>query len=183
MKARIAACAVSASAVIYASTVFGYSAALRSSSERSALLERARNENSRLIEGSEQMENVRSALAAKLRRLTLVTDSRTFERLLQRIAFVARRAHVDITGLVPDPGESRDAGSAFKRRGLAIRVRGTFAGALTFVRLLPEAGILLRIRDVALTERAGSSASGALDVALRVALLRPADDWFQSGSR
>ncbi|MDP9110784.1 MAG: hypothetical protein M3M96_04045 [Candidatus Eremiobacteraeota bacterium] len=181
MRAKIAAYAVSASAILYASTVFGYSEALRSSSGRSALLERASVENNLLLEGT-QMEVLQSRLASKLRRLTVVTDSRGSERLLQRVALVARRSHVEITGLVPDAGESKGSTAHFYERGMAIRLRARFADALTFVRLLPAAGILLRIRDVAFTEHQDSRSSSALDVMLRITLLQPAGDWLQESS-
>lgn len=173
MRARIASGVVLVSAVIYASIVLGYSSALRSSAQRSAQMERVSNARGGLVEGSSQLESLRNKLAAKISGIAFATDSRGFAVLLQRIALVARRSHVAVVGVVPDSGGANDTRSDGGGRGLAIRIRGRFSEALHFLRLLPAAGILLRIGDVAFAPGASSSSAGTLDVTIRTTLLRP----------
>ena len=173
MRFRIAAWVVLAAASSYAGIVLSYGAALRASTARVAVLLRAGVEDGRLMAGASQLESQKNVLAAKLARLTLVSESRGFDILLQRIAVVARRSHVAIAGLTPDGGETREPGASFADRSIVIRIRGSFAETLQFIRLLPVAGILLRVRSVAISSRNDPGSTGALDVTLRSTLLRP----------
>lgn len=172
MRQRAACGAILLTAVLYVSIAWSYAVVITASSQRTTELVRASVEDRRFSEEASHLERLQGELGRKLKRLRFAGDSRGFDILLQRVARVALRSHVAIVGLVPDPGDARGVRPPFAGRILVIRLRARFAGALQFLRLLPAAGVLLRVGDVAFSQPVGTGAPGApLEVTLRVTLL------------
>lgn len=161
------------SAVLYGTIVWSYGAPLQASAHRSAALRQARTDDFRLMPESSRLEMLRAQLRRKLGHLILVAGPNDFDVLLQRMALVARKSHVTLIGLLPESGAATGRDKPLAGRGIAVRMRATFGGALAFLRLLPAVGVLLRVDSTALS-RSGESRDppSALEVTVHVRLIQ-----------